>query len=251
MNANNLTQSDNRNSLATFLFANDFFYYNLLPFCDAFELSLLLTLNKKCARRATVFLQSWLAHGWGLPDREVYEELSEWEISKGIKIPADLKCFYASWREQTVLDQRMIIPRRFSASALRELRLSHRSESLSELTTPDFLCLAMSEMCSAHKDWDVSLITFVDLRGQLTGIPGTIFDYEYVDHGYFASGIHDMKEDVYCQIEMNRNDELYQGHGYMMRKIRMTAHNIFELISMMKNNQFYHDDPPSEALYEF
>lgn len=249
-NDENVQKTQLPSALASLLFANDFFFFNFLPFCDTIDLTRLLVLNKRTALRTTPFLQTWLAHGWGLPDAEVYEELSQWEVTKGIKMPAELKCFYASWRERTDLFQEFAVTRTVAISQLRRLQLPCRSESLDSLTTEDFLCLTFGELRDEHKAWHVYLVTFLDLHGQVTGVSGGIFDFEYVDNRCWPDRKDlSLKEEVYNELDMNLRGNMYRGLGYSVRNISINAHNIFEFLSMMQHNQLYFDESESQSIY--
>ena len=135
-------------------------------------------------------------------------------------------------------------------SRLRQLQLPYRSESLDSLTTEDFLCLTFRELKDAHKDWYVYLVTFLDLHGQVTGVSGGIFDFEYVDNRCWPDRKDlSLKEEVYNELDTNLRGDMYRCHGYSVINISLNAHNIFEFLSMMQHNQFYFDESESQSNY--
>lgn len=227
------------------LFHQDFFYHALVSYMDLIDVVDHRLLCQLFYRVSLPTLRKWSKY-WrvgGLPDRAVYQELVQWEEEQGINVPDEIKCFYASWREKVPIYQsQYTVFGSISAGKgrIRQLFLYHQ-EYLSRFTYDDYLCLACTSVHSVHKDWDVYLITYLDLNGKYTGQKNSIFDIEYVDHSNIEED--DFRAELFSYIDPEKIGQgTYQGHGYTSFEIGMTARNFFELLDMMPENRFYFSD---------
>eukprot|EP01040_Poterioochromonas_malhamensis_P004804 gene4804-5156_t len=230
------------------LFHQDFFYHALISYLELIEVVEYKLLNKIFYNTCNPIIKRWMKY-WigGLPNREYYNQLVTWEKERGLMVPGNIRCFYASWREQQPIFQRQLtvhpamhpIPGR-----IRHL-YDYSSKYLSQFSTSNYLCLACTMIRSVHKDWEVYLVTFLDLLGEKTGSKGSIFDIEYVSHWDSSDPI----TEIQSRIEVELVGEFtYEGHAYYSYGLGMTARNFFELLDMMKENRFYHYNEPSTRL---
>lgn len=233
------------------LLHQDFFYHNLIPYMSLIDVVEHRFLCKLFYRVSLTTLQKWSKywHLGGLPDREVYQELTRWEKERGIKVPDDIKCFYASWRGTEPLFQRLLTvfsPTTATRGRIRELFL-YNDEFLSTYTFDGYVCLASTLMPSVHKDFDISLLTYLDLNGTYTGVKNSIFDVEYVDR-YIDPNF---REEILSSLDREKIGQvMYQGHGYSSYGMGMTARNFFELLDMMPENRFYyHEEAAVQPVY--
>lgn len=230
------------------LFDQDFFYSVLVGYLPLIDVSDQILLNKCFFRASKPLLQRWRKY-WteGLPSRKKYNELLQWENSVGITVSDTIRCFYASWQEKSPIFQKhLLVYPNYHATAGRIRQLyDYSGDYLSHISSKDYLCLACTQILSAHKHFDVYLGTFLDLRGKRTGIKDSIFEFEYVTNWDTRDPVDELYWKLEKEVIGEHRSEQYEYYSY---GFGMTARNFFELLDMMKENRFYYYNQSSNQL---
>lgn len=223
------------------------FCANFLSINDVFGLRLVdKRVFKISIERLEMFSKGF--RNYGIPSQSVFDRLTDWEGNMKIMLPEDIKYFYASWNRREQLHQKcMTVHNRGCTNCyrIREIRMISDIELHSDLSSDEFICIAISDIVNVHKDIITTLITFLDINGYVGGIPNSIIEYEH--SAWDSEGI-----EIFTAEDLKRllderpyGAEKYVGHGYRADGLGMIAGSFFEMLEMMPENRFFHFSEPS------
>ena len=195
--------------------------------------------------------------------RSNWDALTAFEEKVNAHFSIETKRFFARWNQSTPLFQRCLTYRGgniVSMYPIRELVVPGTNPDIDKFSNQDFICIAENSIDSVHKDWEVTLLTFIDVHGFVPtknldgstgpGIPGSIVEIEYVDHGDGEELDAEVESDegfnVKRQLELlPRGSSQYNGHGYSSDGLGTVAPDLLSLLTMMKQDRFYYEDEPT------
>ena len=177
--------------------------------------------------------------------RSNWNALTAFEEFLGVQLSRQTKCFLAHWNQSFPIFQRCFtVGSKYGYGkdgyAIRELQVPGQNPENDQYSSADFICIAVSEIRSVHKDWDVCLCTYIDVHGFVPtinadgskgpGIPGSIIEIEIPDRDLIQQISLEIKEEL---TSYPRGSTHYCGNGYSRDGLGTVAPDLLSLLKMM------------------